>query len=42
MNSYDDFDTPIPENQDDAIDAYFDGSTEDYYALESATVQGAA
>ena len=42
VKTYWDLDTPIPENQDDAIDAYFDGSTEDYYALESATVQGAA
>ena len=34
-----DLDTPIPENQDDAIDTYFDGNHQDYYALESATVQ---
>ena len=34
-----DLDTPIPEDQNDAIDTYFYDSHQDYYALENATVQ---
>ena len=34
-----DFEEPIPEDQGAAIDAYFEGSHQDYYTLESATVQ---
>ena len=37
--NWEDEDGPIPEDQGAAIDAYFEGSHQDYYTLESATVQ---